>query len=459
MSPPAEHSCLLSSNQSCSRVMYPWLLQSALRLSAGLSKSESCDLQTQLLWDDVHCCSRAQPDAGGPSLKNLYINSFADLVDPRKRTPSDSRQNTGRLLCLLSLSKPLHTAFETRTVFLLSYRPLKDMSEGSVVINLTPISNRPPFPPSASLHRHAPKLPQPVDFPSESTPSPEQLPGNLLLRPGATISSYLRTLLHPVLLSGSLYRYLWLAGEPHNTRALHELSIDPQCHRLIPTTDINQHLVSSGTTLFLKPLPDFLLSHTFWVAAIQPDPVLDASARGLLHSWCLLIPTEESFRIAKKHSLLPRCVRTWQDWAGFVWTLQRDGALAPEKLDRRYLYGELELEKLDFLRMFFVDGMWYDAADVDGMRRYQQIFGRVLSWTGLVLLLLYAVMAAYGAVGFMSAVRSREARYGQRWLEGYAVGDVRYIFFGHDAACISYFVALMVLRTIHAAAGVIVSGK
>lgn len=241
----------------------------------------------------------------------------------------------------------------------------------------------PPFPASASLYK--PSYTPPglaTDVP------PSALPGALLVDADKSVSTHLELLLRPKLLSGAMHKHLWWAGLPGNIRPLQR-----QLHlqrEFIATDKAGMHLVWTGNTLFLTPLPACLLSHSFWAAEISGNTTLDKSARGLLMSWTKLVQSETDFRIARDKGLLPECVLGWEQWADFVWVVRAGGGVDPDRCDRRYVYGELRLGRLNQVRRFCVDMQAYRS----GYATYEEFFGKRFAWLALVVVLLGVVLSA-----------------------------------------------------------------
>jgi hypothetical protein len=71
------------------------------------------------------------------------------------------------------------------------------------------------------------------------------------------------------------------------------------------------HMLWAGSVIYLKPLPDFLLSHSVWQKFLCQNASLMESALGLLQSYVWLIMHSSDHRIAVKHGLLDERI-TWK---------------------------------------------------------------------------------------------------------------------------------------------------
>jgi hypothetical protein len=113
------------------------------------------------------------------------------------------------------------------------------------------------------------------------------------------------------------------------------------------TESPDEHLVWHESSIFVKPLPEYLLDHGYWEQRLCPDEGLFKSACGLLLSYAWLVAYPSDFRIAKDTGILPQDI-TWHAWTGLVRDLL--GRLDTDTLhqvDQRYHYGELRLSRLN----------------------------------------------------------------------------------------------------------------
>jgi hypothetical protein len=188
-----------------------------------------------------------------------------------------------------------------------------------------------------------------------------------------------------------IHQWLWLVGRPMPPRPLHyQKSISRE---IVIVELMDMHLVWSDKMIYLKPIPRYLLDYDFWrdnllckqgsyastgqegqglgsgngsqkQAANTKHSVPNHShtqgdlcqqqklyecAIGFLLSYIALIQYESDFYIAKSANLLPGNV-TWIQWVDFVKQLLE--ARKHVKVNRRFLYGELRLHRLNWIYRF-----------------------------------------------------------------------------------------------------------
>ncbi|KAK9775023.1 putative Subtilisin-like serine protease [Seiridium cardinale] len=173
--------------------------------------------------------------------------------------------------------------------------------------------------------------------------------GAVLLDPRAQTQASLETELTTPKLD-RIHDLLWLAGLVRPARPLHRQLVLGR--RIVLTELPDEHLVWHQTSMFVKPLPEYLLSHAYWEAQLCHDPRLYRGACGLLLSYGWLIGHKSDFRIAREAGLLPDQV-TWENWVA----LMREaitflGGMNPRIVGERYQYGELRLSRLTKIYRF-----------------------------------------------------------------------------------------------------------
>lgn len=167
-----------------------------------------------------------------------------------------------------------------------------------------------------------------------------------ILRPDSDLSAFLDVELRTPKID-ALYRNLWLAGLPTPARCLLRQKL---MGRTIALTDRpDEHLVWHDNNVFVKPLPDYLLSHAFWEQHLCRNPQLHASAVGFLFSYAWLVRYRSDFEIAKEATLLPGSFNyaAWTRFLGDV--ISHLDLETMSQIDRRYRFGELRLSRLNSL--------------------------------------------------------------------------------------------------------------
>lgn len=168
-----------------------------------------------------------------------------------------------------------------------------------------------------------------------------------------------------------IHSSLWWAGRPGNIRPLHRQLM---MHReVLITEDPALHLVWYEKTMYIKPLPEFLLCWQFYQDHICPDPSRAALAAGFLSTYLLLIPRRSDFRIAVKLGLLPDGL-VWEQWRAFAASLHEN--LKHVLLNKRYHYGELRLRRLNHIYLLSRLGLMYYST----YSQYDHFFSQNFAW-------------------------------------------------------------------------------
>lgn len=147
--------------------------------------------------------------------------------------------------------------------------------------------------------------------------------------------------------ANALFRCLWFAGTPGNFRALHEQHVFRRT--IIPSEDPSLHLVWFNDAIYMKPLPPCLTNYEFFKDFVCHSEKLFPLACGLLYSYTHLIRYESDFRIAMNTGLLRGTKLTWERWQRFRLSVKSFLDKNPFTIDERYRYGELRLDRLNFI--------------------------------------------------------------------------------------------------------------
>lgn len=151
-----------------------------------------------------------------------------------------------------------------------------------------------------------------------------------------------------------IYPYLWLlsrkAGE--HIDPLHKQVVKKRS--VVPVEDPKLHLVWYYDTIYVKPLPDYLLNFTFWRDHLPESAPQDLerppqynkyrAALGFLRSYSFLIKHESDFIIAQKSNLLPKYVSFYR-FQKFICKFRE---LEDKNVSHRYQYGQLRLDRLNW---------------------------------------------------------------------------------------------------------------
>ncbi|KAL8836245.1 MAG: hypothetical protein Q9170_002989 [Blastenia crenularia] len=208
------------------------------------------------------------------------------------------------------------------------------------------------------------------------------------------LSDFLLSDLSPTKLN-QLAPQLWLCSAPTHTNIppLHNHAVHGR--NIVVSEDPALHLVWDTGRIFIKPLPTYLLSHTFWTQYLLDSTpsneklCIREAGMGLLRSYFYCIRHETDFRVAQQPhlSLLPMSL-TWQQWCDFAATFNtiENAEVAP-----RYHYGKLQLSRLHWLvrmSMWELNYYYIDGGYGESFARY---YGPLLFVFGILSVLLSAM--------------------------------------------------------------------
>ncbi|KAF7537519.1 hypothetical protein G7054_g3666 [Neopestalotiopsis clavispora] len=188
------------------------------------------------------------------------------------------------------------------------------------------------------------------------------------------------------------------------------------------------HLLWDHNSIFLKPLPRFLLDPNFWRENLeclegchcqlphqhaaecsntsqQPADgrvaaqrcrrsTLRQIARGFLHSYTCLISSETDFAIANDKRLLPRNARgmpiEWAQWKSFARELIAN--YNPREIHPRFLRAELRVSRVNFV--YRLASLPFFGSSFNGWNSYSNVFQYNLAWMAVATVFVGLVLAA-----------------------------------------------------------------
>jgi hypothetical protein len=153
----------------------------------------------------------------------------------------------------------------------------------------------------------------------------------------------------------NIHGWLWLVGRLEAARPLHGQLMRKRT--IIVTEQMDLHLTWNDSSLYIKPLPAYLLCTKFWKDYLCEDPVLHERACGFLLSYSWLICYNSDFLIATKGDKAPYLIPsiiTWSTGQSFIEEFldALDSEHAKIKVNRRYEFGELRLARLNQICRF-----------------------------------------------------------------------------------------------------------
>ncbi|EAW13274.1 uncharacterized protein ACLA_017210 [Aspergillus clavatus NRRL 1] len=189
-----------------------------------------------------------------------------------------------------------------------------------------------------------------------------------------------------------IHHLLWMAGRPMNARPLQRQKMEG--YEIVPTERADLHLLKFSTSLLIKPLPEYLLSHRFWTRYLCPSKTLHESACGLLLSYMWLVCTPLDLRLAQEHHLLPQEI-TWLAWRDLIASFYAHVDVnALDQVNPRYHFGELRLGRINtiyrvrFFLSHFIRGYLY------GYNRYVVFYERNFAWMLMIFATFSLVLSA-----------------------------------------------------------------
>ncbi|KAH7359343.1 hypothetical protein B0T11DRAFT_286185 [Plectosphaerella cucumerina] len=224
----------------------------------------------------------------------------------------------------------------------------------------------------------------------------------------------------------TVHRDLWLAGRPMPPRPLYVQKILNR--DIFITEDLDMHLVWGNGRIYLKPLPRFLFEPCFWKEVWQcsckslqsqpPEPPSSKKpqlcgckllarcrdrARGVLFSYIGLVSNKSDHDIAIESKLFPE-ILTWSKWQRVVAHMLNDPELYTS-IDRRFLYGELRLSRLNKVYFYWhTPGKQYKSQ----WNQYSSFFDDNLAFIGGTFAYFVIILTAM-QVGLGTAVKGNAA--------------------------------------------------
>jgi hypothetical protein len=208
--------------------------------------------------------------------------------------------------------------------------------------------------------------------------------------------------------------HLWLVSRPYPARAL---NIQRVLNReIIPTTDSSLHLGWTTRKIYIKALPRYITSTSFYDQALGPSHPY-GPALGLLFTYMALVPTELDFAIACESNLFHKGYE-WQSWQVLTRRVMDDypGNTIYAHLPKRYIHGELRLSRLDKIYRYRYGNWLHGYSPLLGNTRYDGFFADHLKFvtatTVYIALVLTAMQVGLAVEPLQSNGAFRKASYG-----------------------------------------------
>jgi hypothetical protein len=224
----------------------------------------------------------------------------------------------------------------------------------------------------------------------------------------ARIGDYLRHEFVTPALNTLAPSWLWLVAKQdssHVSAAHHQLV---RGREIVITENPELHLVWYYEKIFLKPIPEYLMSHAFWTYYLCRDsdfrkssPVPSAQRSelvkgilGFLRSYSYLIQHESDYLLAIRESqrLLPEKVE-WRDFALFI---SRFADVQDIDVSPRYHFGELRLTRLNFWAKVRLGRFYFQKVHGQYGSYFARFYGPLLFVFAIFSVLLSAMQVVLG---------------------------------------------------------------
>lgn len=144
-----------------------------------------------------------------------------------------------------------------------------------------------------------------------------------------------------------IHEHLWLAGLERTARPLHQQIAVRR--NVILTEAADLHLLWRDDRLYIKPLPEFLLSYAVWTEHLVHDAALHEQAAGFLLSYLWLICHPSDLQMAHRYGIVPESVN-WQKWTTIARSVSESSDISNlNGVNIRYRYGELRLHRVNWI--------------------------------------------------------------------------------------------------------------
>jgi hypothetical protein len=181
--------------------------------------------------------------------------------------------------------------------------------------------------------------------------------------------------------------------------------------KIIPSEDSKLHLVWIDDRIYIKPLPKFLLSHTFWktyfdtsIKEVANDQIrVRKAALGYLRTWFYLIKYESDFRIALELDLIPKDT-LWVEFCDFTSEFED---IQQSDVHPRYAYGEIRLTRLNLYAPIAIRKQYFQRVTYQYGAYFSQFYGPILFFFGILSVVLSGMQVAVAAEQISPVVTSR----------------------------------------------------
>lgn len=191
----------------------------------------------------------------------------------------------------------------------------------------------------------------------------------------------------------SIANHLWWMSKQDsgNISPLHRQRVKRRT--IVVTEDPKLHLVWIYDRIFIKPLPRYIGSYTFWRDYLCVEAGSEGrgahtrrAALGFLRTYYHLIKHESDLRIAQDPSLglIPAAI-TWEQFCNFTSSL---ADIADEDVSPRYAYGEIRLTRLNFYAPILLGKSHFQRVDYQYGAYFARFYAPLLFVLAIVSVIL-----------------------------------------------------------------------
>ncbi|KAJ8130425.1 hypothetical protein O1611_g3207 [Lasiodiplodia mahajangana] len=174
--------------------------------------------------------------------------------------------------------------------------------------------------------------------------------------------------------------------------------------RIVISENPGLHLVWVNDRIFLKPLPEYLLSHAFWKHFLLSNKSpIDGStrieilraARGFVRSYAYLIQHKSDFVLATREdtALIPKDI----SFANFIRCMEQCRGVEDKLVSPRYQFGELRLTRLNFWITIFLFKPHYQLVEWQYGAYFAQYYAPIIFIFAVFSLLLSSMQVVLAA--------------------------------------------------------------
>ncbi|KIW52295.1 hypothetical protein PV05_07943 [Exophiala xenobiotica] len=193
---------------------------------------------------------------------------------------------------------------------------------------------------------------------------------------------------------------LWILTTPSsaNVHPLHRQKV--QGREIVVTEDPRLHLLWINNRIFIKPLPIYLVSHSFWIFLSQDSSFAERAqirraAMGFLRTYRYLIQHESDLVIAQQDHL--RLVPTNINWTELSIFLADLEQMEEMQASARYHYGELRLSRLNIYAPLLFGRFYYEHIPMQYGEYFARLYGPILFIFAVVTTILNSMQVALAA--------------------------------------------------------------